>query len=156
MAVQYYNGQLYDVFNPSMTQQFSPKGYDLIGGLGRAKSIFGGGKTGNQSEQSTQSGMYADPFGTAMSGTQSGTLQPYVNRMAQNASNALYGGLLGYQPQSMVAGNAGGTPINSQVPNWRLPSAIPTLNQGQIGLLGAQANPQQQMGIFGNRSWMAA
>lgn len=100
--------------------------------------------------------IFADPFSTAMSGNQKFSLQPYVNRMTQNASNALYGGLLGYQPQSMVAGNAGGTPVNSKVPKWNLPSAIPTPNQGQVGLIGSKANQQQQMGIFGNRSWMAA
>lgn len=109
-----------------------------------------------QQPTSPNTGMYGDPFSTAMSGNQKFSLQPYVNRMTQNASNALYGGLLGYRPQSMIAGNAGGTPVNSTVPNWRLPSAIPTPNQGQVGLLGAQANPQQQMGIFGNRPWMVA
>jgi hypothetical protein len=93
-------------------------------------------------------GMYGDPFGTAMSGGVSGTLQPFINRNTQQASNALYGGLLGYQPQSLVAGDAGGTPQNSMVPNWRLPSAIPQPNQAQMGLLG----PNQPM--FGNRSWM--
>lgn len=88
------------------------------------------------------SGMYADPFGTAMSGTQTGTLQPYVNRMTQNANNALYGGLLGYKPQSIVAGDAGGTPVNSTPPQFNLPSAIPQQGQG-LNFTG-----------FGNRSWM--
>jgi len=99
--------------------------------------------TGNQLPTgSTSSGMWGNPFGTAMSGTQSGTLQPYVNRMTQNASNALYGGLLGYSPQSMVAGDAGGTPQNSSVPQFNLPSAIPQTGQG-LNFTG-----------FGNRSWM--
>jgi len=84
-------------------------------------------------------GMYGNPFGTAMSGTKSGTLQPYINRMTQNASNALYGGLLGYQPQSLIAGDAGGTPQNSTVPQFNMPSA---LGQG-LNFTG-----------FGNRSWM--
>ncbi len=97
-----------------------------------------------------------NPFQSASSGGVGGTLQPYINRMTGNASNALYGGLLGYNPQSLVAGDAGGTPQNGQAPQWHLPSAITTPNQGQIGLLGAQANPQQQMGMFGNRSWMVA
>jgi hypothetical protein len=79
-----------------------------------------------------------DPFGSAMSGTKKGTLQEYINRMTQQGSNALYGGLLNYQPQSMMAGNAGGTPQPSQVPQFNLPSAIPQ------GLLSG----------FGNRSWM--
>lgn len=95
-----------------------------------------------QAPQVQGSGMYQDPFGTAMSGTMKGTLQPFINRNTQQASNALYGGLLGYQPQSMVAGDAGGTPQNSMVPQWSMPSAI---QQGQAGLLGGQ---------FGNRSWM--
>jgi hypothetical protein len=80
-----------------------------------------------------------DPFGSAMSGTKKGTLQEYINRMTQQGSNALYGGLLNYQPQSFQAGNAGGTPMPSQVPEgFNLPSAIPQ------GLLSQ----------FGNRSWM--
>ncbi len=83
--------------------------------------------------------MFQNPFGTAMSGTKSGTLQPYVNRMTQNASNALYGGLLGYQPQSLIAGDAGGTQQNSTVPQFNMPSA---LGQG-LNFTG-----------FGNRSWM--
>jgi hypothetical protein len=106
-----------------------------------------------QAENDYSSSIFADPFSTAMSGNEKFSLQPYINRMTQNASNALYGGFLNYKPQSMVAGNAGGTPINSTVPNWHLPSAIPTPNQGQVGLIGSQAN-QQPQGIFGNRAWM--
>lgn len=78
-----------------------------------------------------------NPFTGAMSGTQSGTLQPYINRMTQHANNALYGGLLNYQPQSIMAGNAGGTPINSTPP------------QG-FNLQGGLLNGAN----FGNRSWM--
>jgi hypothetical protein len=92
--------------------------------------------------QSSFSGMYKDPFSTAMSGTQSGTLQPYVNRNTQNANRALYGGLLGYQPQSIVAGDAGGTPINSTPPQFNMQNAIPQQGQG-LNFTG-----------FGNRSWM--
>lgn len=99
----------------------------------------------NQQQPNTgilNNGMFTDPFGTAMSGGQSGTLQPYINRMTQNASNALYGGLLNYQPQSMIAGNAGGTPQNSTVPQgFNIPSALQNYMNGQ-GL------------NFGNRSWM--
>lgn len=77
-----------------------------------------------------------NPFVSASSGGVSGTLQPYVNRMTQNANNALYGGLLNYQPQSIIAGNAGGTPVNSTPPQgFNLQSAL--LNNN-----------------FGNRSWM--
>lgn len=100
---------------------------------------------GNQSANNgsgNSQGMYGDPFGTAMSGTQSGTLQPYVNRMTQNASNALYGGLLDYKPQSLIAGDAGGTPVNSTAPQWNLPSSIGGVGQG-LNFTG-----------FGNRSWM--
>lgn len=98
--------------------------------------------TGNKQPAFSLSGMYKDPFGTAMSGTQTGTLQPYINRMTQNASNALYGGLLGYSPRSMIAGDAGGTPVNSTVPQFNIPSAL-----GQYG------NGLNFTG-FGNRSWM--
>jgi len=141
----------------------SPGIAGLLGPFGYSGN-FGTGGSGWQQPQlqappqtQANTGMYGNPFGTAMSGTQKGTLQPYVNRMTQNASNALYGGLLGYSPQSLIAGNAGGTPVNSTVPSWSLPSAIPTPNQGQVGLLGAQANNQQlPQGIFGNRSWMVA
>lgn len=96
----------------------------------------------NSTLSNNVSGMYKDPFGTASSGGQSGTLQPYVNRMTQNASNALYGGLLGYSPQSMVAGDAGGTPQNSTVPQFNIPSALSQFGNG-LNFTG-----------FGNRSWM--
>jgi len=82
--------------------------------------------------------MLTNPFASAMSGDQTGTLQDYINRMNQQSSNALYGGLLNYQPQSMMAGNAGGTPMQGQVPQFNLQSAIPQ------GLLSQ----------FGQRSWM--
>lgn len=121
-------------------------GYQIRGGV--VTDMFGVPKfTLSPPQQTAQppaasTGMFSDPFSTAMSGTQSGTLQPYVNRMTQNASNALYGGLLGYQPQSMMAGNAGGTPINSTVPQgFNIPSALQSMMGGQ-GL------------NFGNRSWM--
>jgi hypothetical protein len=81
-------------------------------------------------------GMFGDPFGTAMSGMKSGTLQPYVNRMTQDANKALYGGLLNYQPSPIIAGDAGGTPVDSTPPQgFDLQSAL--LN-----------------GEFGKRSWM--
>jgi hypothetical protein len=81
-------------------------------------------------------GMFGDPFGTAMSGMMKGTLQPYVNRMTQDANKALYGGLLDYQSSPIIAGDAGGTPINSTPPQgFNLQSAL--LN-----------------GEFGKRSWM--
>jgi hypothetical protein len=158
MAVQYYQGQYYDIPDNSTVgnnwQQLI--GHPQIGALA-PKPI--GAPTG-QSQQPQGPNVFSDPFGTASSGGKQGTLQPYINRMTQNASNALYGGLLGYQPQSLVAGNAGGTPQNSQVPQWRLPSAIPTPNQGQVGLLGPQANNYQsidmQQPVFGKRSWMEA
>jgi hypothetical protein len=91
--------------------------------------------------QQQSSGMYQDPFGTAMSGTQKGTLQPFINRNTLMANNALYGGLLGYQPQQLKAGDAGGNPVSPTPPQFNIPSAIP---QGQQGLLGG----------FGKRAWM--
>jgi hypothetical protein len=102
------------------------------------------------------SGMFADPFSTAMSGNKSGTLQPFINRNTNLANNALYGGLLGYQPQQLMAGDAGGTPVNPTPPQWKLPSAIPNPNQAQVGLLGPQGGNynQQEKPIFGNRAWM--
>ena len=65
-------------------------------------------------------------------------LQPYVNRMTNNASSALYGGLQGYQPQSLFSGDAGGEAIQTTAPQFNLQSAM----QGQEG------------GLFGNRAWM--
>lgn len=50
-----------------------------------------------------------NPFTGAMSGTQSGTLQPYVNHQTDLASQALNGGLLNYHPQSFQSGAAGGS-----------------------------------------------
>jgi hypothetical protein len=94
-----------------------------------------------QQMMNNNNGMFGDPFGTAMSGTKSGTLQPFINRNTQLANNALYGGLLGYQPQQLMAGDAGGTPVSPTPPQFNLPSAIP---QDQQGLLGG----------FGKRAWM--
>lgn len=75
-----------------------------------------------------------NPFTSAMSGLQKNSLQPYVNYQNLLANNALYGGLLGYQPQSMLAGNAGGIPQSPQAPSFNLPGI---LSQG-----------------FSNRPWM--
>lgn len=80
--------------------------------------------------------MFANPFSTAMSGTQSGTLQPYINRNTQLANNALYGGLLNSPPAQLLAGDAGGTPVNPTPPQFNLPSALP------------------HKPMFGNRAWM--
>jgi hypothetical protein len=164
MAVQYINGQLYDIWQPSMANINNPsaaKGssYQPIYATGRGPVGTPIGQAnlnqgGNMPQQGN--GMFGDPFGTAMSGGVSGTLQPFVNRNTQMANNALYGGLLGYQPQQLKSGDAGGTPVDPTPPQWRLPSAIPNANQAQVGLLGPQAenynNPQP--GIFGNRAWM--
>jgi len=133
-GVQYYNGQLY-------AGNFLPQ-YGFLGTPINTPDSTNKNTTNNLPAYSYNGSMYQNPFGTAMSGTQSGTLQPYVNRMTQNASNALYGGLLGYSPKSVVAGDAGGTPQNSSVPQFNLPSAIPTTGQG-LNFTG-----------FGNRSWM--
>jgi hypothetical protein len=109
------------------------------GGLGLS-SLYSGIK--QNPANVPNSGIFSDPFGTAMSGNQTGTLQPYVNRMTQNASNALYSGLLNYQPQPMISGGAGGQNISTQVPQvFNIPSAL----QGMMGGQGLN---------FGNRSWM--
>jgi hypothetical protein len=141
MAVEYYNGQFYNPLQPGMAGINNIAQTPYVPGLGMyANPVSGGGQQQPQAPQGAN--VFTDPFGTASSGGVKGTLQPYINRQNQQASNALYGGLLGYQPQSMIAGNAGGTPQNSQVPQWMLPSAIPQMTQG--GLLGN----------FGQRSWM--
>jgi hypothetical protein len=88
--------------------------------------------------------MNGDPFGTAMSGNQSGTLQPFVNKMTNQASNALYGGLQSYQPQPMQSGNAGGQTIQTEVPQFSMPPAMQSMMQGQDG--GGFG--------FGKRAWM--
>jgi hypothetical protein len=137
MAVQFYNGQYYDVM-PATQWLYGGggNGYTQTPGInGFAKPITPP-PIGPSTTPSQSNGMFGDPFGTAMSGGKSGTLQPYVNRMTQNADNALNGGLLNYSPQSMVAGDAGGTPVNSTPPQgFNLQSAL--LN-----------------GEFGKRSWM--
>jgi len=147
MAVQYFKNQLYDVYQPtgaadasfSHAKLMNPtkySGYNFVEGLGGYATPVGA-MTTQPNQQAGANGMYADPFGTAMSGTQSGTLQPYINRMSQNASNALYGGLLNYTPQNVVAGDAGGTPVNGQAPTgFNIPSGLLNFNG------------------FGNRSWM--
>jgi hypothetical protein len=160
MAIQYYNNQFYNPVQPGMAGINNIAQTPYVPGLGMyANPVSGGG--GQQQPPAPQGdNVFSNPFTTASSGGVQGTLQPYINRMTQNASNALYGGLLNYQPQSLVAGDAGGTPRNSKVPQWNLPSAIPTPNQGQIGLLGPQANNyqslDQQQPVFGKRSWMEA
>jgi hypothetical protein len=149
MAVQYINGQLYDIWQPSMANLLNPaaaqgSSYQHIyetgrGPIGTPIGMANLNQRGNMSQQGT--GMFSDPFSTAMSGTKSGTLQPFINRNTQLANNALYGGLLGYQPQQLKAGDAGGTPISPTPPQFNIPSAIP---QGPQGLLGS----------FGKRAWM--
>jgi len=79
---------------------------------------------------------FKNPFATAMSGTQQGTLQPYINSMTNNAYQALYGGLLGGGNPAMQSGNAGGQAMSFQAPQLNLPSLLSNF-QG-----------------FGNRSWM--
>jgi hypothetical protein len=161
MAVQYKDGQLYDVYDGGSFRglgispmSYANSGYKNILGLGIAKPIGPMPSAAPPKQQGAD--MYGDPFGTAMSGTQKGTLQPFINRNTQLANNALYGGLLGYQPQQLVAGDAGGTPVNPTPPQWKLPSAIATPNQAQVGLLGPQAADymKQEKPIFGNRAWM--
>lgn len=153
-SVFYANGQYYNPLQLYSGGGAVNPGSQYVPGYGWAMPLTPPAASNSNNNSNTGNGN--NPFASASSGGVSGTLQPYVNRMTQNANQALYGGLLGYQPSQLVAGNAGGTPVSPNTPQWRLPSAIPTPNQGQVGLLGAQANPQQQMGVFGNRSWMVA
>lgn len=130
MAVEYFNNQLYDVYQPSsgFTDLLRSNGigsnkindYNYINGLGYAKII-------NTPQAQPQSSSQKVP-----------SLQPYINRMTQQASDALYGGLLGYQTQPMQSGQAGGQTIQTNIPQWGLPSSMP--KEGGFG--------------FGNRSWM--
>ena len=76
-----------------------------------------------------------NPFSPTMSGTQAGTLQPYINQQTQKASDALNGGLLG-QPMPMQSGNAGGMPMTASQPQFDLPCALANFKG------------------FGNRAWM--
>lgn len=142
MAVQYFNGQYYDIPDSNMGIPNLAWQQLISTNSPFAPKPIGAPTASSNTTNISNTRMFGDPFGTAMSGGQSGTLQPYVNRMTQNASNALYGGLLNYQPQSMIAGNAGGTPQNSTVPQgFNIPSALQSMMGGQ-GL------------NFGNRSWM--
>jgi hypothetical protein len=150
MAVQYLNGNLYDtwtpaapmlmpsygvgraaasILNPSLLNQ----GYEETPGVGYAKLLGAYNNAVNTNNNTNGNG---DQFSSAMSGGKSGTLQPYVNRMTQDANKALYGGLLNYQPSPIVAGDAGGVPVNSTPP------------QG-FNLQSALLNSE-----FGKRSWM--
>jgi hypothetical protein len=153
--VQYINGQYYE--NPYSNDPIRNAIFAQEVKLGYVKPIGAPTSSSNNTNNVNNSqNPFFNPFGTAQSGGVAGTLQPYINRNTSLANNALYGGLLGYQPQQLKAGDAGGTPVNPTPPQWKLPSAIPTANQAQVGLLGPQAanynNPQP--GIFGNRAWM--
>lgn len=155
MSVHYYNGQYYDVGTgyEGLTQGLPSQGRVRIPNVGYGTPISPPPNQGASGNNIPQVGN--NPFASASSGGVSGTLQPFVNRNTSLANNALYGGLLGYQPQQLMAGNAGGTPVSPQPPQWHLPSAIPTPNQGQVGLLGNLSNIPAQ-GIFNRRSWMEA
>ena len=77
---------------------------------------------------------FANPFTSAMSGNQTGTLQPFINQQVQNAQNAQGGGLLNFMPQQYQAGNAGGDVQQPTLPN--------------------QLNLAQLLQGLGHRSWM--
>ena len=47
---------------------------------------------------------FANPFTSAMSGNQTGTLQPFINQQVQNAQEAQGGGLLKVLPASSITG----------------------------------------------------
>lgn len=86
-----------------------------------------------QPQQAPQPAQHAmqNPFTSAMSGTQNGTLQDYINRMMMQANQAQGGGLLGFNPQQYQAGNAGGQPTMGMLPQTQMP-----------------------LSSFGQRSWM--
>jgi hypothetical protein len=151
MAVQYYNGQYYNApeantgllsiaWNDRLRNQLKNEAanpqVDYSKNVGYINPISAPTQQAS-APQYQNTGMNGNPFSTATSGGVSGTLQPYVNRMTQNANNALYGGLLNYQPQPIVAGDAGGTPVNSTPPKG-------------FSLEGGLLNGAN----FGNRSWM--
>ena len=79
-------------------------------------------------------GSLADGTSNNMGGL---ALQDFLNRNNQNATNALYGGLMNYQPQSMKVGSANADYAYNSTP----PTSDP---QGLLGLLSQG---------FGNRSW---
>lgn len=86
-----------------------------------------------QFQQPMGTGLTANPFTTAMSGTQSNTLQDYINRMTSMANQSQGGGLINFQPQQYQAGQAGGNPLLGNMPQVQ--------------------NPLSSFG-FGQRSWM--
>ena len=84
--------------------------------------------------QATQPQPFANPFTSAMSGNQAGTLQPFINQQVQSAQEAQGGGLLNFMPQQYQAGNAGGDVQQPTLPN--------------------QLNLAQLLQGLGHRSWM--
>lgn len=95
--------------------------------------------------------MYGDPFGTAMSGNQANTLQPYLNKQNDNAYRALNGGLLGYSHQPMTAGNATGGATMATGAQGGMPAGLLAGAGGQLAQTG-QLDPLQL--ALQNRSWM--
>lgn len=110
--------------NP-MQQAYGSPGYNGFGiGFGGRGNSRPAPKPAAPQEVQPNLMPMAAPFTSAMSGTQSGTLQPYINQLTQQGSDALYGGLLNYQPQPMMAGAAGGVPQPSQVPQFNMPQGL--------------------------------
>lgn len=58
------------------------------------------------------------------------SIQPQLNRLTQQASNALYGGLLGYNPQPMMSG--GQNPQSFAAPQGNFRDAFSNM-QGLLG-----------------------
>lgn len=106
----------------------------------------------NYGQPNTQ--MYGDPFGTAMSGNQANTLQPYLNKQNQNAYNSLYGGLLNYQPQDMKAGNATGGATTATGAQMQMPNQMQGLLAGAGGQLAQTGKLDPLQLALQNRSWM--
>lgn len=135
--LSYFNGGYYDVAPAGLSSinQIATGMYSPMRGLGFAREVAPLNQQPQQSGQSP-SGVFGDPFGTASSGGVQGTLQPYINKQNTNAYQSLYGGLLGYSPKDMTAGNAGGTPTTATGAQFELPSLLSNFEG------------------FGNRSWM--
>ena len=60
-----------------------------------------------------------DPFLSASAGGVQGGFQPYINKLSNQATQALNGGLLDTIPQALQPGNAGGTPEQIADPRLR-------------------------------------
>lgn len=106
--------------------------------------------------------MFGNPFSTAMSGTQKGTLQPWINSQVQQANGALNGGLLGFNSPMLMAGNAGGQTSSMMPMGGSVSAPMGGMQQmphrgyvGKGGGVPASANGSDFSTLkFTPRSWM--